>query len=126
MTRKVMIAGLFRKLGSVRTLLLVGLINQYPLLCAPNKGGWFKPHHPVLRRSLRVNEPAYWAALHSLGELGLVSEAKHKEDGKVLQIEFEAINTYLRGWRWQRAVTDLAMAFRYAFGRSTRAIKAKA
>lgn len=115
MRRAVMIKGLMRRLGATRALALVGLINQYPDVCEDFKQGWFVPKHKLLQRHLGVTEPAYWEILNQIHGIGLIAKGKNEKDGKVYRIEFEAISTYLRGWRWQAAVADIALAFRHAF-----------
>lgn len=101
--RERMTATLVRRIGGMRTMLLIGLIESYPKRQHGDPDGWFKPDHAGLQKTMRIKPPVYWAMLLGLIERGLVSRAVD-ERGHNYRIDFGAIEVYCRLAWFQRFV----------------------
>ena len=102
---------LVRRIGPMRTMLLVGLIDTLPDR-KHDAEGFFIPDHSLLQRVMKVKQPIYWHLLGGLIERGLVTKRFTEQHGKQYKVEFEAIEKYT-AMAWAEAIL---IAFRAAFG----------
>jgi hypothetical protein len=123
MNRKTKVKYLIRFFGGVRALILTELIRQYPLRCQSSQGGFFRPDHRKIQAGMKLNKPAYEAALAGLVELGLVTLGETKAPGGgqsksgFCRIEFENIERYLRFGRLKYFLGELVRAWHRHFQR---------
>lgn len=100
--REHMISVLVRRVGGMRTMLLVGLINNFPKKMNGADGGtehttaWFAPSHGELQRTLQIKTPVYWALMRGLCDRGLVHKRVTEQRGHEYQIDFGAMDIYCR------------------------------
>jgi hypothetical protein len=106
---------LMRRIGPMRTMLLVGFIDTLP--DRPHDAeGYFVPDHSRIQKVMKVKQPVYWTLLRGLMERGLVTKRVTEQWGRQYRIEFAAIEAYCRlAW-----VEVLAISFRALLGLKAR------
>lgn len=93
--RESRIKTLMRRIGPMRTMLLVGLIDTMPQR-DPDPDFWFTPDHSAIQKVMKVKQPVYWALLGGIMQRGLVTKRHTDQHGHQYQIQFEAIEHYCR------------------------------
>jgi hypothetical protein len=106
---------LARRIGGMRTLLLVGFIDSLPHR-NPDADLYFVPDHSYIQKVMKIRQPVYWALLKGLMDRGLVTMRKTEQYGRQYRVEFEAIEAYCR-LSWLESVM---VAWRALFGMKAR------
>lgn len=109
--REKRIQTLIRRLGPMRTMLLVGFIDTLPQR-EHDTEGWFVPDHARIQKVMNVKQPIYWQLLQDVRDRGLIHRRDDDQHGKQYQVDFGAIEVYCRlSW-----LDVFLKEFRKAFG----------